>query len=68
MATTSVDRVFFAMNLVKHKLRNRMGDSLLDDCLVTFIEIYIFSKINDDDIIETSMAMRKRYPEQKKKK
>jgi hypothetical protein len=45
-----------------------MGDSLLDDCLVTFIERDVFSKVKDDDIIETFMAMKKRYPEKRKKK
>jgi hypothetical protein len=68
VATASVERVFSAMNLVKNKLRNKMGDSLLDDCLVTFIERDTFVKIKDDDIIETFMAMRKRYPEKNKKK
>jgi hypothetical protein len=44
-----------------------MGDSLLDDCLITFIERDTFVKIKDDDIAETFMAMRKCYPEQNKK-
>jgi hypothetical protein len=38
VATTSVERIFSAMVLVKTKLRNKIGDSLFDDCLVTFIE------------------------------
>jgi hypothetical protein len=38
VATASVERVFSAMALIKTKLRNKLGDSLLDDCLVTFIE------------------------------
>uniref|UniRef100_A0A0A8YBY8 Uncharacterized protein n=1 Tax=Arundo donax TaxID=35708 RepID=A0A0A8YBY8_ARUDO len=36
VATASVERVFSTMTLVKTKLRNKMGGSLLDDCLVTF--------------------------------
>ncbi|XP_062179392.1 uncharacterized protein LOC133884000 [Phragmites australis] len=59
MATASVERVFSAMSLVKSKLRNRMGDSVLDDCLVTFIERDIFFKVNEDDIIETFMSIRR---------
>jgi hypothetical protein len=35
VATASVERVFSALTFVKSKLRNKMGDSLLDDCLVT---------------------------------
>ena len=60
VATTSVERAFSAMSLVKTKLRNKMGDSLLDDCLVTFIERDLFFKVDEDDIIETFMAFRKR--------
>jgi hypothetical protein len=62
VATTSVERAFSAMSLVKTKLRNKMGDSLLDDCLVTFIERDLFFKVDEDDIIETFMAFRKHRP------
>ena len=37
VATISVERVFSAIVLVKTKLKNKMGESLLDDCLLTFI-------------------------------
>ena len=40
-----------------------MGDSLLDDCLVTYIEGDAFAEVNEDDIIGTSMVMQKRRPE-----
>lgn len=59
MATTSVERVFSTMNLVKNKLRNSMGDQILNDCLVTFIERDIFSKVSDD-IIKCFQGMRSR--------
>ena len=42
VATASVERIFSAMTFIKNKLRNKMGDNLLDDCLVTFIERDIF--------------------------
>jgi hypothetical protein len=42
VATASVERAFSTMNFVKNRLRNRMNDSLLDDCLVTFIERDVF--------------------------
>ena len=63
VATANVERAFSALNLVKHKLRNQMGDSLLDDCLVTFIEREAFSKVDENDIIETLMAMKRRKPD-----
>jgi hypothetical protein len=63
--TTSFERAFSAINLVKHKMRNQMGDSLHDDCLVTFIEQDIFSKVKNDDIIETSVAVKQHYSKKK---
>ena len=40
VATASVERVFSAMKIVKKTyLRTTMGDQLLNDCLVTYIEI-----------------------------
>jgi len=59
VATTSVERVFSPMVLVKTKSRNKMGDSVLDDCLVTFIEQDIFFEVNEDDIIKIFMSLRK---------
>jgi hypothetical protein len=52
--------VFYAMVIVKTKSRNKLGDSVLDDCLVTFIERDIFFGVDEDDIIETFMSLRKR--------
>ena len=60
VATTSVERVFSAMVFAKTKLRNKIGDSLLDDCLVTFIERDIFFEVDEDDIINIFMSLRKR--------
>jgi hypothetical protein len=63
VATSSVERTFSAMSLVKTKLRNNTCDSLLDDCLVTYIERDIFFEVNEEDIIETFMALRKHMPD-----
>ncbi|AQK49217.1 TTF-type zinc finger protein with HAT dimerization domain [Zea mays] len=62
VVTSSVERAVSAMSLVKTRLRNKMCDSLLDDCLVTYIERDIFLEVNEEDIIETFMALRKRRP------
>ena len=59
MATISVERIFSPMILVKTKSRNKMGDSVLDDCLVTFIEQDIFFEVNEDDIIKIFMSLQK---------
>jgi hypothetical protein len=34
VATASVERCFSAMNVVKKKLRNQMGDKFMSDCLI----------------------------------
>ena len=54
MAIVTVGRVFSGLNLVKNQMRNHMGDELLNDCLVIFIEREIFSNISEDDIIQLS--------------
>ncbi|XP_066396302.1 uncharacterized protein [Miscanthus floridulus] len=59
VATTSVERVFSALVIVKTKTRNMIGDTVLDDCLVIFIERDIFLQVDEDDIIETFMSLRK---------
>ena len=60
VATATVERVFSIMNYVKNKLRNRMGDQYLNDCLVTFIEHEFFLQVKDHDIINRYQAMRDR--------
>jgi hypothetical protein len=62
VATTSVERAFSTISLIKTNLRNKMRDSLLDDCPITYIERDIFFEVDEEDIIETFMALRKRRP------
>jgi hypothetical protein len=45
VATATIERVFSFMNYVKKKLRNRMRDQYLNDCLVTFIECDFFLQV-----------------------
>ena len=65
VATANVERAFSSMAFIKNKLRNKMSDGLLDDCLVTHIERDTFSKVDEEDIIETFMAMTRRKPHKK---
>ena len=60
VATASVERVFSSMTFVKNKLRNKMGDQLLNDCLVTFIEREFFLQAKDDVVISRFQAMTDR--------
>jgi hypothetical protein len=57
---SSVERVFSTMSSVKNKLRNKIGGILLDDCLVTYIERDIFFGVDEEAIIQTFMALKKR--------
>jgi hypothetical protein len=51
VATASVERVFSSMNYVKNKLRNKMGDDYLNNCMVTFVERELFNQVKDEDVI-----------------
>ena len=53
VATAGVERAFSAMTFIKSKLRNKMGDSLLDDYLLTFIERDVFFQLDEEDVIKT---------------
>jgi hypothetical protein len=57
IATASVERVLPAMNLVENKLRSRVGEQLLYDCLITFIEREIFMEVKDDALISCFQAI-----------
>ena len=60
VATTSVERVFSAMNHVKNKLTNNMGEQYLNDCLVTYIEREFFLQVSDDAVINRFQNMKER--------
>ena len=66
VAMARVERVFSAMTFVKTNMRNKMGDSLLDDFLPTSIKRDIFFQVNEDDIINTFTNFRKCRPNKKK--
>lgn len=51
VATATVERVFSAMKIVKSSLRNRLGDDVMNDCLVAYIEKDIVKDIKTEDII-----------------
>jgi hypothetical protein len=55
-AVASVESVFSTLVTVKTKSRNKLGDSILDDCLVIFNERDIFFQVDEDDIMETFMS------------
>ena len=60
VATASVERCFSAMNIVKKKLRNKMGDQFMSDCLICFVERDIFSIIGNDEVFDLFKKMKDR--------
>ncbi|XP_021827657.1 zinc finger MYM-type protein 1-like [Prunus avium] len=60
VATASVERVFSAMNIVKNRLRNRMGDLWMNDSLVAYIEKDIFNSIDDEVVMQRFQNMKTR--------
>lgn len=52
VSTATTEDAFSAMKLVKTKLRNKMEDGFLRDCLVTYIEKEIVVGISTDAIID----------------
>ncbi|XP_025703831.1 uncharacterized protein [Arachis hypogaea] len=63
VATASVERTFSAMNIIKSRLRNRMGDEFLNDCLVTYKERETFDCIDNEKIIQSFQNMKPRRME-----
>ena len=60
VATASVERVFSAMNIVKNRLRNRMGDEWINDNLIVYIENDIFDKVDSEVIMQRYQTMKPR--------
>jgi hypothetical protein len=66
VATSGVERAFSAMTFIKSMLRNKMGDSLLDDYLLTYIERDVFFQLDEEDVIKTFFTIRNRRPKKNK--
>ncbi|KAL4613890.1 hypothetical protein ACB092_07G014500 [Castanea dentata] len=60
VATATVERAFSAMNIIKNRLRNRIGDQWMNDCLVTYIEKDIFKTIECEEIMQRFQNMKNR--------
>ena len=51
VATTTVERAFSTMNIIKNRLYKQIGDQWMNDCLVTYIEKDIFKTIKCEEIM-----------------
>ncbi|KAL3819974.1 hypothetical protein ACJIZ3_005879 [Penstemon smallii] len=60
VATATVERAFSAMKYIKNRLRNRMGNEWLNDCMITYIEKDVFDTISNDAIMRRFQSMTNR--------
>ncbi|XP_039115842.1 uncharacterized protein LOC120251373 [Dioscorea cayenensis subsp. rotundata] len=60
VATTTVERAFLAMNIIKTYLRNKIGDEWLNNMMVCYIEQEMFAKIDEDIILQCFQNMQNR--------
>ncbi|XP_073355252.1 uncharacterized protein [Aegilops tauschii subsp. strangulata] len=60
VAIASVERCFSAMNVVKKKLHNKIGDQFMSDCLICYVEKEMFSPISNDDVFDLFKAIKDR--------
>ena len=52
LTTSSLERCFSIMNIVKNVLRHKMGEQFMSDCLICFVEKDTFSNITKDVVID----------------
>jgi hypothetical protein len=62
MATTSVERAFSAMKIIKTELRNKMSDGWLNDLMVCYIEGRIFKGLDLAEIKKDFQSQGRRMP------
>ena len=60
VATTTVEKAFSAINIIKNRLRNQIGDQWMNDGLVTYIEKDIFKTIKCEEIMQWFQNMKNR--------
>jgi hypothetical protein len=51
VSTTSVERTFLAMNIIKRELRNKIEDDWMNDLMVCYTEKEIFKFLDDETTI-----------------
>lgn len=60
VATSSVERIFSAMNIIKIDLRNKISDDWLNDLMICYTEREIFKSIDDNAIMKRFQALKTR--------
>ena len=60
IATVTIERAFSTMKIIKNHLRNRMGDQLLNDSLVVYIEKKKLNELSNEAIIQRFQKIKTR--------
>ena len=60
VATTTVERAFSTLNIIKNWLRNQIGDQWMNDFLVTYIKKDIFKTIKCEEIMQRFQNIKNR--------
>jgi hypothetical protein len=63
VATTTVERCFLTMKIVKNVLRNKIGDTYLSHALICFVEKEMLNMIPNEVIVEMFYSMKDRRDE-----
>ena len=58
--TATVERVFSAMNIMKNRLRNRIGEEWMSDSLVVYIEKEFSDRVMKEDIMQRFQKVKTR--------
>ena len=61
VAAAIVEIKFLVMNIIKNWLHNRMRDQWINDCLVTYIDKYIFKTIECEEIMQQFQKIKNRW-------
>ena len=57
----TVETVFSMMNIVKNRLQNRMEDTWMNNCLVTYIEKNILREVQNEKVVNRYQNMKTRH-------
>ena len=52
VATATIERVFSAINIVKNRLRNRIGEEWMSDSLAVYIEKEFSNRLTNEDMMQ----------------
>ena len=60
VSTSTTERAFSSMKFIKNRLRNKIENEFLTDCMIIYIERDFASSIDNDSIVDEFYSMKKR--------